>query len=128
MKTRELSRQLISPVSERHPTASDKKTQAEKKIEEERDMREALARMVREQIKKEEHVSLALREVIEEIEERNLMWRNLRFDRLQKDGIDYVEIVDRLNGDVLKVLPLPDYNKLANHFKRHPGLTLDINA
>ncbi|MDT8447443.1 MAG: flagellar protein FlaG [bacterium] len=128
MKSRELSRQLISPFPERHGGPKEKKSFEEKRIEDERDTREAVARMIREQIKKEENISMAVREVIAEIEERNLMWRNLRFDRLKKDGNDYVEIVDRLTGDVLKVLPQPDYNQLANHFKKHPGLTLDINA
>jgi len=129
MKTHELSKLMVSPFSQRHKSPEEKKEKLiETQVQEERETRERIARMINEQIQKEEHVSQAVKEAIGEIQDRNLSWRNMRFNRLEKDGNDYVEIVDRISGEVLKTLPLPDYNKLANHFKQHPGLTLDITT
>jgi len=129
MKTQKFSNLMIKPFPDRHKTPDEKREhQVEKQAESERGMRERIARMINEQIQKEEHVSELVKEAIEAIQGRNLEWRNMRFNHLKKDGNDYVEILDRVSGDVIKTLPQPDYNKLANHFKQHPGLTLDITT
>jgi len=129
MKTQRLSTLMSPPFDNRHKTPKEKaEQQIEAHKEDEQATRERIARMLNEQIQKEEHVSELVKEAIEAIQGRNLEWRNMRFNRLKRDGNDYVEILDRVSGDVIKTLPQPDYNKLANHFKQHPGLTLDITT
>ncbi|OGG96735.1 MAG: hypothetical protein A2508_09640 [Candidatus Lambdaproteobacteria bacterium RIFOXYD12_FULL_49_8] len=128
MKSRELSRGTIAPDPNRHLSIQEKKNLQKRLIEEERALRERVANMINDQIVKEEHVRKAVHEAIQEIQDRNLHWRQLRFHRHKKDGIDYVDVLDRITGECLKTLLLPDYNQLANQFKQHPGIVLDLQG
>ena len=127
MKTDRLSNQSIAPHKQRHPTPADNKavreqesSEAEERFEIARQFRQL--KEARDKDMAEGHI--ALREMLD----RSIEWRELRFHRNSKDGNDYVDIIDRVSGEVLKTIPEPDFVKLANHFKQHPGITLDITS
>jgi len=129
VKTRELSKLMVTPFPQRHLSPDEKQGQYQDRVaEEEKATRERVGQMVREKLEHEARFSGAVQEVIDRMNALNLMWRDMKFHHLRKDNQDWVEVIDRINGEVLKVLPQPDYNKLANHFKQHPGLVLDITT
>lgn len=122
MKTQRLSNQNVQPFKQRHPTPTEKLKMTQ---QEEQEKLHELASKLRQRQKQDK---LEGERLMREMLGRNADWRDLKFYHHKKDGHDYVDIIDRVSGDVLKTLPAPDYNKLANHFKMHPGITLDIRG
>ena len=126
MKTQKLSNQNIKPFNNRHPTPDDKKVKMSQA--EEREKIYELAAKLRQQTAQRANENQELKQAIADMIEHNIEWRDMKFHIKRMDGIDYVEVIDRATGDVLKVIPEPDFTKLANQFKQHPGLTLDIQG
>ena len=125
MKIDRLSKQSIAPHKQRHPTPQEKKETKATENKEQKQLYDIAAqfRNLTQIQKKADAESLR---ALHELLERNIEWRELRFYRTQKDGTDYVDIIDRVSGEVIKTIPEPDFVKLANMFKQHPGITLDI--
>lgn len=127
MKIDRLSKQSIAPFKNRHPSPQDQKeTQAEKTKE--REQLFDIAAQFRDLKIQEKNAAADSIRALHELLERAIEWRELRFYHHAKDGTDYVDIIDRVSGEVIKTIPEPDFVKLANSFKQHPGITLDITG
>jgi len=127
MKTQKLSKQTISPHAQRHLSPAQKKELADAARKEQEHVNDIAGqfRQLKELRTKEE---MEARRALHDMLNQAIEWRELRFYRHTKDGNDYVDIIDRVSGEVLKTIPEPDFAKLANMFKQHPGITLDITS
>ncbi len=122
MKTQRLSNQNTTPSALRKAEQKEQNQEAGHKAQEQVNH---IAQQLRElQTKK----AVQAKQALEDLLERSIEWRELRFHRVVKDGNDYVDIIDRVSGEVIKTIPEPDFVRLANNFKQHPGLTLDITS
>lgn len=127
MKTDRLSNQSIAPHKHRHPDPMEKK---ETRVKENAEAQERfeIARQLNNLREQRQRDNQEAKQALADMLDRNVEWHDLRFYRHKKDGNDYVDIIDRVSGEVLKTIPEPDFVKLANHFKQHPGITLDITS
>lgn len=67
-------------------------------------------------------------EAIQKLIGDSIEWRDLKFYQKQEGGQYYIDIVDRVTGNVIRTIPDTKFSEFAEKYKQLSGLKINISG